>query len=95
MITPQTKVIVHSDVITTPLPNQEMVLLHLQTQQYYTLNETGMQIWKGLAQSQSLGEISQLLEMYYVLTLQEAEQQVIALVTELAAEGLIRVVETT
>ena len=94
MITLQTQVVTHPDVIATALSNQEMVLLHMATQQYYTLNETGTQIWEGVAKAQSLAEIGQGLEMRYDIDLAQAEQQVVALVTGLAAEDLIQVVRS-
>lgn len=92
MITLQTKVIPHSDVIATSLSNQETVLLHMQTQQYYTLNETGTQIWGGLVQAHSLVDIGQTLEARYEITLEQAHQHILELITMLAAEKLVQVV---
>lgn len=93
MITTRTKLTPDPNVITTSLSNQETVLLHLNTQQYYTLNETGTQIWQGLADAQSLETIGQGLEAKYDLTLDQACQHVIELVTGLAREQLVQVVE--
>lgn len=92
MITLQTKVIPHPEVITTVLDNQETVLLHLHTQQYYTLNETGSRIWAALAQAQALGQIGEALKARYDLTLAQAHQHVLDLVTALADEQLVQVV---
>lgn len=91
MITAQTKLIPNPAVISTALSNQETVLLHLDTQQYYTLNETGTQIWQGLVEAQSLETIGERLEALYDLTLAQACQHVIDLVTGLAAEQLVQV----
>ncbi len=93
MITMQTKVVAHPEVLATPLSNQEMVLLHLQTQQYYTLNETGARIWQELAQEQSLLEIGQTLETYYAITLDEANHHVQELVSALVNEKLVKLAE--
>lgn len=92
MITIQSKVIPHPEVITTVLDNQETVLLNLQTQQYYTLNETGTRIWEALAQAGDLTQIGQTLEARYELTLDQANQHVLDLVTTLAQEQLVQVV---
>jgi len=92
LITLQTKVIPHPDVIATALSNQETVLLHMQTQQYYTLNETGTQIWDGLAQAHSLVDIGQTLEARYEITVEQAHQHILELITMLAAEKLVQVV---
>ena len=91
MITLQTTVHPHPEVITTRLDNQETVLLHLHTQQYYTLNETGTHIWDALVQAQALSEIGQTLEAHYDLTLDQAHQHVLDLVTTLAEEKLVQV----
>lgn len=91
MITLQTTVSPHPEVITTRLDNQETVLLHLHTQQYYTLNETGTRIWDALAQAQALNEIGQTLEAHYALTLEQARQHVLDLVTTLVEEKLVQV----
>lgn len=92
MITLQSKVTLHPEVITTALSNQELVLLHLHTQQYYTLNETGAEIWAGLTQVRSLEEIGQALEAKYDLVLDQDHQHVVELVTGLVAEKLVQVV---
>ena len=92
MITLQTQVIPHPEVIATVLDNQETVLLHLHTQQYYTLNETGSQIWEALGQAQALPQIGQALETRYALTLAQAYQHVLDLVDVLAQEELVQVV---
>ena len=34
-----------SDVVSTQLDEEEAVLLSLETQQYYSLNETGSRVW--------------------------------------------------
>lgn len=92
MITIQSKVIPHPEVIATLLDNQETVLLHLHTQQYYTLNETGTRIWEALPQAEDLTQIGQALEARYDLTLPQANQHVLDLVTTLAQEQLVQVV---
>lgn len=81
----------HPDVLSTPLPERELVLLNQQSGEYYTLNETGLSIWEGLCQGEPLPVISQRLAREYDLTAEEAEPYVQALVTALLAENLITV----
>ena len=95
MITLETKVIPHPEVLATVLDNQETVLLHLHTQQYYTLNETGSQIWAALSQAEALVQIGQALEATYDLTLEQAQQHVLDLITTLAQEQLVQVVSAS
>lgn len=90
MLTLDAKPQPHPDVIATTLTNEETILLHLATQQYYTLNETGTRIWEGLGQNRSLAEIGQALEAQYDITLEDAYHYVIELVTGLATERLVQ-----
>lgn len=90
MITLTTTVQQPVDVISTTLHDEEMVLLHLQTQRYYTLNATGTHIWRGLQEGLSIAEVSCRLEAAYAVTLPEAQQATLALVQELAVEALVQ-----
>jgi len=90
MMTMQTRVQPDPAVLATTLSNQETVLLHVQTNYYYTLNATGAQIWQGLSEGRALGEICQALVTHYTLTLAEAEAAVLALLRDLTAENLVQ-----
>ena len=54
MITLDTRVRPDDDVVDTELEGGEMVLLHLLTKQYYSLNVTGIRIWQALKGGSSL-----------------------------------------
>src|SRR5690242_16136761 len=90
--TPDVTFTADPNVIATSLLDGETVLLHLLTQRYYTLNETGAEIWQGLTQGHTLGAISQALVERYTLTLAEAEQAVRVLLNDLLTEKLVEVV---
>jgi hypothetical protein len=79
----------HPDVVETILATGEVVLLHLQTKAYFSLNETGSRIWKLLKEDSSIGRISQDLESSYEVTDEEARNSVRALLDELAAAKLV------
>lgn len=81
------------DVIATTLTDQEVVLLHIETHQYYTLNATGAQIWTLLSDQKSVAQISEQLTTKYSLSLAEARGYVVKLLEELAEENLIRAAE--
>lgn len=89
MLTLQTQLQPNPNVLATTLSTEETVLLHLQSNYYYSLNETGAHIWQGLNQGLTLGEISQRLVASYTITLSEAEASVFALLHDLAAEKLV------
>lgn len=69
------------------------VLLNLHTKRYFSLNETGTRVWTLLQRGTTAGPIiATLLEEYEVDEL-EARRTVLALLDELAAEGLVEPVE--
>lgn len=89
MVTTDTRATPHPDVIYTPLDNREAVLLHLGTSTYYTLNETGAQIWHLMSEGFILGQIGEYLEREFEVTLEQAQRSVIDLANQLAAEELV------
>ena len=94
MITLQTQLQPNPAVLATTLSNEETVLLDLQSNSYFSLNETGSHIWQGLGQGLTLGEISQQLVASYAITLVEADAAVIALLRALTAENLVQPLAT-
>jgi hypothetical protein len=79
----------HPDVVCTSLKNGESVLLHLGTNTYYSLNETGAVIWALIEQTAPLATIGEALAGRYDVSLERAHQSVAELVTELTTEKLI------
>ena len=90
-----TKFIAHPDVVYTALKDGGAVLLHLETQTYYSLNETGSCIWVLMAKSFCLDKIGEALEASYTVSPEQAQHSVLNLATELVAERLILPVEPT
>lgn len=69
----------------------EAIILHLKTNNYYGLNAVGAGIWELVQSPVSVSEIrDRMLAMYNVLPGQ-CEQDLLALLGELASLGLIRV----
>jgi len=90
MLSPDTHVTPHPQVLTTPV-RREIVLLSMVTSHYYTLNESGARVWRDLQAGLSLGEISQRLETQYDVSSAQAQQSVLNLIYALAAEQLVLV----
>lgn len=88
MLTAESKVKAHPEVVDTTLPNREVVLLHLGTKRYYSLNQTGSLIWQLLGRGLSMRQIGKDLENAFEVTPEEARQSVLDLVTELVNEKL-------
>lgn len=83
----------HPEVVDTDLDSTEVVLLHLESKTYYSLNVTGRRIWKGLKEGQSLQSISQHLCKEFAVDPGRAEQSVLSLIQELATHRLVQLKE--
>lgn len=77
------------DVVFTPLANDEAMLLHIGTQTYFSLNETGSFIWKRMEQGTPLDAIADELRAEYDVTAEEARQSVEDLARELSEAALV------
>ena len=82
------KVRPHIEVVDTNLDDGEVVLLHLESKTYYSLNATGERIWRGLKEGLSLNEISRRLQEEFEVNEEEADRSVRDLVEELCEQKL-------
>ena len=80
---------VNSQVVSTELDPTEAVLLHLDNQRYYTLNETGWSIWKHLKKGLTVQQIIQELHHEFDVDQSKAEESVREIINELESEKLI------
>ena len=90
MLTLEQQVHPHPEVVDTELEAEEMVLLHLESKTYFSLNLTDTRIWQGLKQEQSLQEISRRLRAEFAVEPERAIRSVLALVTALAQRQLVQ-----
>ena len=86
-----TKANVDPDVTFTKFETGEFVLVHLRTNKYLSLNETGSLIWDVMRNGKTVEAIAAEIESRFDVTLEEAQQSVIALVRQLAAAQLITI----
>jgi hypothetical protein len=84
----------HPEVVDTELEGEGVVLLHLESQIYFSLNETGTLIWKAMKQGLTLQKICQRLQEEFHVGEDQAEQSVLALTRELAQHKLVQKAET-
>lgn len=77
------------DVVFTDVGNKEAVLLHLGTKKYYSLNETGVYIWKMLEGGLTPGEVGRKLQNEFDLSPSKAEESILSLLNDLVSEKLI------
>lgn len=90
MLTLDQRVCPHPELVDTLLDSGEVVLLHLETKTYYSLNVTGAAIWQGIKAGLVLQAISQQLQARYTVTPAHADHSVLALVTELCTQALVQ-----
>jgi hypothetical protein len=72
---------------------EDLVLLHLERGHYFTLNETGTAIWDRIGDGAALGELRDALVEQFEVDAETAWRDVVELVDELVAEGLVEVEE--
>ena len=84
----------YPEVVDTELEGEGAVLLHLESQIYFSLNETGTLIWKAMKQGLTLQETCHRLQKEFQVGEDQAEQSVLALTRELAQHKLVQAVET-
>jgi hypothetical protein len=70
-----------------------VVLLHLDSKTYYSLNPTGTRIWQGVKQDLSLREISHRLQAVFEVEPDRAERSILALVDDLLQQHLVQRLE--
>ena len=78
----------HPEVVDTELDAGEIVLLHLESKIYYSLNLTGQRIWQGLKEGVTLKEISRRLQEEFAVDEENANRSVLDLVNELCQQKL-------
>lgn len=83
------KVRPHREVVDTKLDDGDVVLLHLESKTYYSLNPTGERIWQRLKEGLNLREISRRLQEEFDVDADEADRSVIDLVNELCEQKLV------
>ena len=90
MIALEHRVCPHPEVVDTELDGGEMVLLHLESKTYHSLNFTGLRIWQGLKAGLTLQDVSHRLQAEFAVDAEAADRSVVALVAELVHHDLVQ-----
>ncbi|HYW22393.1 MAG TPA: PqqD family protein [Nodularia sp. (in: cyanobacteria)] len=72
----------------------ESVLLNLQTEEYFGLNDVGTRIWQTLTEKDSIQSAIDVLVTEYGVESKQLQQDVENLIQELLANGLVEVSST-
>jgi hypothetical protein len=78
----------HSAVMSTAL-GDDVVVLQLATQRYYTLNVTAAHAWKELADGADVEELADALARQFDIGIEEAREHADALLRRLVGLGLV------
>lgn len=81
------------NVVSTQVEDGESYLLSLETQQYYSLNETGSRIWDLLSDGHDVESIATAITEEWDATHEEAIHHVRSFLHTLTEEGLVERVE--
>ncbi|MFW5955325.1 MAG: PqqD family protein [Rhodothermales bacterium] len=81
--------VLNPDVVFTQMEDGEAVLLHLNTREYYSLNETAASIWISIRDGLDRSEIGERLSAQYAAENGDIENALDGYLTELLSNGLI------
>ncbi len=70
----------------------DLVLLDLAGGDYYGLDEIGARLWTGLMEGRTVADVAQRLTQEYDVEVARLEADLLELVRELAAKGLVEIV---
>lgn len=69
--------------------NNELVVLNLQSGEYFTFNDVGRLIWLSVNDGKPVGDITRLVVEQYATTEDKAQNDVKAFISNLLTEGLL------
>lgn len=87
-------VVVSKDQVSSDLAG-EAVILHLRSGRYYGLANVGARIWYLMSEPRRIAEIRDVIMHEYDVGRDRCEQDVVSLLEQLAAEGLVEVLPGT
>jgi hypothetical protein len=87
-ITPSTRVRISPRVYARAF-GDELVLLDFAAGEYFGLDAVGADVWRGLEAGQAIADVASAIAARYEVASDQAERDIVQLVGELAASGLI------
>ena len=102
MTSPNANPVVETDSVVAATKDQvasdlagEVILLSLQTGQYYGLDQVGARIWELVQQPTRVADIRDAIVREYEVGLERCERDVLSLLRGLMTEGLIEVMDAS
>ena len=69
--------------------DNELAMMHLESNAYYTLNEMGTAIWNLLEQPMTVGALCETLLQRYAVSPEQCQAEVLKFLTRACAEGIV------
>ncbi|MHC4456584.1 MAG: PqqD family protein [Planctomycetota bacterium] len=69
--------------------NEEVVILHLKSGEYFTLNDVGQFIWLAVADQKNMGEIRQKVVDAFDISPEKASEDIDEFISRMLDEGLL------
>lgn len=79
----------NSPTVVCDVVDEEVVLVNLESGDYYSIEQVGATIWQYLHQGRSVGEVITAVSDHYLTDTDEIEKNVHALIDQLLNEGLV------
>jgi len=92
MLTLDTALYIPAHVLSTTV-DQDAVLLNIQTNKYYALDEVGARFWSLITENNLLKEAYKVLLGEYDVNPSELEQDILELLTDLVENNLVKITE--
>lgn len=71
--------------------DDEALIIHLTSGSYYSLNAVGTRVWENIDGRRTAGDVARIIQDEYDAESDLIETEVMSLLTELVAEGLVQV----
>ena len=72
--------------------DDEALIIHLTSGSYYSLNAVGTRVWESIDGRRTAGDVVKIIQDEYDAESKLIEAEVMSLLTDLVAEGLVQVV---
>ena len=69
--------------------NEEVVILHLKSGEYFTLNDVGQLVWLAVADQKNVGEIKQKVVDTFDVSPEKASEDIEEFISRMLDEGLL------
>ena len=89
----RTTVVRRSDDVNAAHVGEEMVMMRLESDYYYGMDDIGRRVWELLEAPMSATDLSEKLMKEYKVSQEECEADLLEFLTKLQEEGIVRVVE--